>query len=138
MVIIMKDMSYQTDIIELRGHHLDMLLNYLFNRPTQKEFLEDIQQYGHGRKHNLRMYKILRRVVEGDGIKVRVVDYLDEICKGCDKYTDRCKTFKDSKEEVNVYGLNMGKVYNSDEIVEAIFKNAEKVIESLTVDESSE
>jgi hypothetical protein len=87
-------------MINLRGHHLDLLLGYLLARKNKFSFknkkdaiLKAAVEDGHSRKHGMNVLEILEKALNPLE-RINLIDEIDDICFSCNyKSRRKCREF---------------------------------------------
>lgn len=128
------------EIIKLRGHHLRFLANCLESlseRPSigllKERLIERCRKIGklHGYSNEVMDYtsELLRKIIE-DGVKIKLINTLDDICERCNKRIKGvCQEFEHywdiipevyDMEYINKYKLKLGKTYTSQYLIKKL------------------
>lgn len=125
-----------TEIINLRGHHLDTLRSYIIKHTCIKNYKdkETIEQFlanGYLRETAEMAVNVFKLILRG-GVKINLINSIDDICQTCDrKDSNHCNGVWDGATfsltggydgvVASNWGLKVGKVYFSRYILRKIF-----------------
>lgn len=109
----------EEETIQLRGHHLIMLADYLREGDVVKN-----REYGQSFYKNLK--KTFKKIVGYPEQKIRMISSLDDLCLSCHAVkTSECENASVDLSFLKILDLENGTVYESQTILEKIQTNSE-------------
>lgn len=110
--------------IRLRGHHLQSFAFYIsFEEEKRKYLIKESENLSYGNNFLENKRKIFFRIYNNPNQRVEIVaNELDVLCLGeCQRRRDSCVGNRDYDRSIaNDFGLEVGKIYLSKEIIEGI------------------